>query len=39
MICGGDVVVYYQYIAAEDRGLSLVERILNLLKSDEDSGY
>jgi xanthine dehydrogenase accessory factor len=38
MICGGDVVVYYQYIAAEDRGfLSLVERILNLLKSDEDS--
>lgn len=38
MICGGDVVVYYQYISANDREfLSLVERTLNLLKTDEDS--
>ena len=38
MICGGDVVVYYQYISANDREYqSLVERTQNLLKTDEDS--
>lgn len=38
MICGGDAVVYYQFISADDWSfLSLVERILTLLDNDEDS--
>ena len=38
MICGGDVVVYFQFIdAAERRNLSLVELILSLFDRDEDA--
>ncbi len=38
MICGGDVVVYYQFVSAGEQSfLSLVERILTLLDNDEDS--
>lgn len=38
MICGGDVVVYFQFISAADRNtISLVDRILTLFDRDEDS--
>lgn len=38
MICGGDVVVYFQYISAGDeKTLGLIDTILTLLKQDEDS--
>ncbi|MGI5859503.1 MAG: XdhC family protein, partial [Tepidanaerobacteraceae bacterium] len=38
MICGGDVVVYLQYISHENSEiLNIVELILDILKRDEDS--
>lgn len=38
MICGGEVVVYFQYIAAEDaETLVLIEKILTLFQRDEDA--
>ena len=38
MICGGDVVLYFQFItAADSRALSLVDFILALFDRDEDS--
>lgn len=38
MICGGDVVVYFQFISAMDQGiLSLIECILTSFERDEDS--
>lgn len=38
MICGGNVTVYFQYLAAEDeRNLRLVERVGELLAGDEDA--
>lgn len=38
MICGGEVVLYFQFISAADsRALSLVDFILPLFEQDEDS--
>lgn len=38
MICGGDVVVYFQFIeAADQKTLSIIDSILNLLSRDENS--
>lgn len=38
MICGGDVVVYFQYISHEDSEIqNIVELMLNSLERDEDS--
>lgn len=38
MICGGDVVVYYQYISPDNQAfLATCDRILDALTKDEDS--
>jgi xanthine dehydrogenase accessory factor len=37
MICGGDVVVYFQYIEANNENIALIENINMHLNKDEDS--